>query len=76
MGDKIVKSKNLCCQPVVFPSLSLLKQCSYFKAALFNPPNWILKKSLSLLNWIFKTKMVFLKALCTFTNFQHKKVEM
>ena len=24
MGDKIVKSKNLCCQPVVFPSLSLL----------------------------------------------------
>ena len=26
MGDKIVKSKNLCCQPVVFPSLSLLKQ--------------------------------------------------
>ena len=25
MGDKIVKSKNLCCQPVVFPSLSLLK---------------------------------------------------
>jgi hypothetical protein len=53
-----------------------LKQCSYFKAALFNPPNWILKKSLSLLNWIFKTKMVFLKALCTFTNFQHKKVEM
>ena len=26
MGDKIVKSKNLCCQPVVFPSLSLLKE--------------------------------------------------
>ena len=24
MGDKIVKSKNLCCRPVVFPSLSLL----------------------------------------------------
>ena len=24
MGDKIVKSKNLCCQPVVFPSPSLL----------------------------------------------------
>ena len=24
MGDKIVKSKNLYCQPVVFPSLSLL----------------------------------------------------
>ena len=26
MGDKIVKSKNLCCQPVVFPSLSLLRK--------------------------------------------------
>ena len=26
MGDKIVKSKNLCCQPVVFPSLSLLRR--------------------------------------------------
>ena len=26
MGDKIVKSKNLCCQPVVFPSLSLLNR--------------------------------------------------
>ena len=25
MGDKIVESKNLCCQPVVFPSLSLLR---------------------------------------------------
>ena len=25
MGDKIIKSKNLCCQPVVFPSLSLLR---------------------------------------------------
>ena len=28
MGDKIVKSKNLCCQPVVFPSLSLLNKIS------------------------------------------------
>ena len=28
MGDKIVKSKNLCCQPVVFPSLSLLRNFS------------------------------------------------
>ena len=26
MGDEIVKSKKLCCQPVVFPSLSLLKR--------------------------------------------------
>ena len=26
MGDKIVKSRNLCCQPVVFPSLSLLRK--------------------------------------------------
>ena len=26
MGDKIVKSKNLCCQPVVFPSPSLLRR--------------------------------------------------
>ena len=25
MGDKIVKSKNLCCQPVVFTRCSLLK---------------------------------------------------
>ena len=25
MGDKIVKSENLCCQCVVFPRLSLLK---------------------------------------------------
>ena len=25
MGDKIVKSKNLCCQPNVFPSLSLFR---------------------------------------------------
>ena len=29
MGDKIIKSKNLCCQPVVFPSLSLLKRIEY-----------------------------------------------
>ena len=29
MGDKIVKSKNLCCQPVVFPSLSLLSVCLF-----------------------------------------------
>ena len=35
MGDKIVKSKNLCCQPVVFPSLSLLK-ISLEKIALGN----------------------------------------
>ena len=26
MGDKIVKSENLCCQPVVFPGLSLLSK--------------------------------------------------
>ena len=26
MGDKIVKSENLCCQPVAFPRLSLLSK--------------------------------------------------
>ena len=30
MGDKIVKSKNLCCQPVVLPILSLLTNVSEY----------------------------------------------
>ena len=37
MGDKIVKSKNLCCQPVVFHSLSLLKWLLHF---LFLKKSW------------------------------------
>ena len=41
MGDKIVKSKNLCCQPIVFTRCSLLSGFSleatenYFFASLF-----------------------------------------
>ena len=34
MGDKIIKSKNLCCQPVVFPSLSLLNFFSFVTTIL------------------------------------------
>ena len=34
MGDKIVKSKNLCCQPVVFPSLSLLSFFQFFRCTV------------------------------------------
>ena len=36
MGDKIVKSKNLCCQPVVFPSPKIYNErmdrdsCTYY----------------------------------------------
>ena len=40
MGDKIVKSKNLCCQLVVFPSLSLLNKFFWSNQCYFS-----LKKS-------------------------------
>ena len=34
MGDKIVKSKNLCCQLVVFPSLSLLMTYMFLESEI------------------------------------------
>ena len=37
MGDKIVNSVNLCCQPVVFPRLSLLIVLSLFQPITVPP---------------------------------------
>ena len=53
MGDKIVKSKNLCCQPVVFPSLTLLSAYylpPFVSAACLAPVPSLLIKLFTLLD--------------------------
>ena len=45
MGDKIIKSKNLCCQPVVFTRCSLLITLSVLNCYSPNFQGFILMKN-------------------------------
>ena len=64
MGDKIVKSKNLCCQPVVIPSLSLLKghksKFTIVNGETFRN-NFIFLPAYSLVIWFMRSSKNFVK---------------